>query len=129
MKYSKNKKVSFDSGTHSYLLKDKKLTSVTTLINNFKNEFDSDFWSKKIAKKENTTQEIILKKWKEKAFKSTEIGTAIHKIFEDYTNNNYCITNGKLDFDFIQVFNARKEVSLKFISDFCITDRLFPIES
>ena len=136
MKYSKNKKVSFDSGTHSYLLKDKKLTSVTTLINNFKNEFDSDIWSKKIAKKENTTQEIILKKWKEKAFKSTEIGTAIHKIFEDYTNNNYCITNGKLDFDynklnsdFIQDFNAKKEVSLKFINDFFITERLIPIES
>lgn len=136
MKYSKNKKVSFDSGTHSYFLKDKKLTSVTTLINNFKNEFDSDFWSKKIAKKENTTQEIILKKWKDKAFKSTEIGTAIHKIFEDYRNVNYCVTNGKLEFEynklnaeFMEDFNLKKEVSLKFINDFFVTKRLIPIES
>lgn len=136
MKYSKNKKVSFDSGTHSYFLKDKKLTSVTTLINKFKNEFDSDFWSKKIAKKENTTQELILKKWKDKAFKSTEIGTAIHKIFEDYTNVNYCVTNGKLEFEykklnaeFMKDFNLKKEVSLKFINDFFITKRLIPIES
>ena len=136
MKYSKNKIVSFDPETHSYKNKDKKLISVTTLLNKFKNEFDSDFWSKKIALKENTTQEIILKKWKDKAFKSNEIGTAIHKIFEDYTNNNYCITNGKLDFDynklnsdFIQDFNAKKEVSLKFINDFFITERLIPIES
>jgi len=136
MKYSKNKKVSFDSGTHSYFLKDKKLTSVTTLINKFKNEFDSDFWSKKIAKKENTTQEAILKKWKDKAFKSTEIGTAIHKIFEDYTNVNYCVTNGKLEFEynklnpeFSEDFNLKKEVSLKFINDFFLTKRLIPVES
>jgi len=136
MKYSKNKKVSFDSGTHSYFLKNKKLTSVTTLINKFKNEFDSDFWSKKIAKKENTTQQIILKKWKDKAFKSTEIGTAIHKIFEDYTNQNYCVTNGKLEFEynklnseFMEDFNLKKEISLKFINDFFITKRLIPVES
>ena len=49
MKYSKNKRVSFDPGTHSYKNKDKKLISVTTLLNKFKNEFDSDFWSKKIG--------------------------------------------------------------------------------
>jgi hypothetical protein len=33
----------------------------------------------------------MLSLWKEKAFKSTEIGTTIHKIFEDYTVNNYSI--------------------------------------
>ena len=136
MKYSKNKRVSFDPVTHSYFLKYKKLTSVTTLINKFKNEFDSDYWSKEIARRENTTQEIILKKWKDKAFKSTEIGTAIHKIFEDYTNVNYSITNGKLEFDcnklkaeFIADFNLKKEVALKFINDFFITKRLIPIET
>ena len=136
MKYSKNKKVSFDPKTHSYFLKDQRLTSVTTIINKFKNEFDSDFWSKKIALKENTTQEVILKKWKEKAFKSTEIGTAIHKIFEDYTNSKYCFTNGRLDFEynklkseFMADFNLKKEVALQFINDFFITERLIPIES
>ena len=136
MKYSKNKRVSFDPGTHSYKNKDKKLISVTTLLNKFKNEFDSDYWSKEIARREKTTQEIILKKWKDKAFKSTEIGTAIHKIFEDYTNVNYSITNGKLEFDynklnaeFIADFNLKKEVALKFINDFFITKRLIPIET
>lgn len=136
MKYSKNKRVSFDPATHSYKNKDKKLISVTTLLNNFKNEFDSDYWSKEIARREKTTQEIILKKWKDKAFKSTEIGTAIHKIFEDYTNGNYCITNGKLEFEynklnaeFMEDFNLKKEISLNFINDFFFTKRLIPVES
>lgn len=136
MKYSKDKKVSFDQETHSYFFKGKKLTSVTTILKKFKNDFDSDYWSKKIAEKENTTQEIILKKWREKAFKSTEIGTAIHKIFEDYVNQKYSFLNGVLVFDynnldpnFLIEFNMKKEVSLRFIKDFFITNRLTPLET
>lgn len=136
MKYSKNKSVSFDPFTHTYLKKDKKLISVTTLISKFKNEFDSDFWSKKIALRENTTQEIILAKWKEKAFKSTEIGTAIHKIFEDYTNGIYCFENDKLSFDYLPLkseyleeFSKKKNVAIQFIYDFFISKRLTPIEA
>lgn len=136
IKYSKNKSVSFNSLTHTYTKKDKKLISVTTLLSKFKNEFDSDYWSEKIALKENTTQEIILNKWKEKAFKSTEIGTAIHKIFEDYTNNNYCFVNDKIQFDYLPLkleyledFNKKKEVAIKFIYDFFISKRLTPVEA
>lgn len=136
IKLSNDKKVSFNSETHLYSKNGNNLTFVTTLISKFKNEFDSDYWSKKIALRENTTQEIILQKWKEKAFKSTEIGTAIHKIFEDYTNGKYCFENEKLSFDylplkseFISEFNLKKNVALEFIKDFFISRRLIPIEA
>lgn len=136
IKLSNDKKVSFNPETHLYANNCNNLTSVTTLISKFKNEFDSDYWSKKIALRENTTQEIILQKWKEKAFKSTEIGTAIHKIFEDYTNGIYCFENEKLSFnynelkfDFLEDFNKKKNVSLKFIENFFLSKRLTPIEA
>ena len=134
MKYSLDKRVSFDSKTHSYFLKSKRLISVTTLLSKFKNEFDSDYWSKIIAKRENKTQEEILSIWKEKAFKSTEIGTAIHKIFEDYTLNNYSILNEELIFDYNKIkedyfldFNKKSIVAKSFIKDFFITKRIVPL--
>lgn len=134
MKYSLDKRVSFDSKTHSYFLGKKRLTSVTTLLSKFKNEFDSDYWSKVIAKRENTTQEEILFKWKRKAFKSTEIGTAIHKIFEDYVENKFAYIHGelvfeynKLETEFLDDFNKKKIQVLIFINDFFITNRIVPV--
>lgn len=136
MKYSNDKRVSFDSKTHSYFLNNKKLTSVTTLLSKFKNDFDSEYWSKIIAKREGVTQEEILFKWKRKAFKSTEIGTAIHKIFEDYTNNKYSILNGNLIFDYNVIepefmidFDKKKIQSLSFINEFFVTKRIIPIHT
>jgi len=136
MKYSKDKSVSFNSETHTYFKKDKKLISVTTFLSAFKNKFDSDYWSEKIAKRENTTKEVILKKWKDKAFKSTEIGTAIHKIFEDYTNNEYFILNEEIGFnipdlekEFYIDYNKKRKVAIDFINDFFVSKRLTPIES
>lgn len=138
MKLSKDKCVSFDYKTHTYtnLKSSKKLTSVTTLLSKYKEKFDSEYWSKVIAKRENLTQDEVLKKWKRKAFKSTEIGTAIHKIFEDYVNNNYSIVNGFLEFDynlledeFIIDFDKKKNVALNFINDFFLSKRIIPIET
>ncbi len=136
MKYSNDKRVSFDSKTHSYFLGKKRLTSVTTLLSKYKNPFDSEYWSKVIAKREKVTQEEILERWKEKAFKSTEIGTAIHKIFEDFTKNKYSILNDELVFDYNELkpeylidFNLKKEVSLKLLKDKFITNKIIPVHT
>lgn len=131
-KYSNDKRVVFNPEDHSYFLGEKRLTSVTTFLSRFKNEFDSDYYSKRSAKKEGVTQEEILKRWKDKALKSTTIGTAIHKIFEDYVTNNYCKINGELIFDYdidseyLIEFNKKKKVALSFIYDLFQTDRLIP---
>lgn len=135
MKYSKDKKVSFDPQWHSYtMVGGKKLMSVTTLISKFKNPFDSDYHSKNAAEKRGITQEQVLKEWKEKGDRSREIGTAIHKIFEDYTENKYSYENGVLCFDcmpvkneYILEFEQKKQVALDFILTFFITGRLTPV--
>jgi len=134
MKYSNDKSVVFDSESHTYTKKNKKLISVTTFISKFKNEFDSDFFSKKIALRDNKTQEQVLKEWSEKAKKSCEIGTAIHKIFEDYINNNYSVIADELVFDFLELndsyfleFKEKSIIAIQFIKDFFITKRLIPV--
>ena len=136
MKYSNDKSVVFNSEDHTYFKKDKKLTSVTNFISKFKNEFDSDYWSKKIALRNNKTQENVLKEWKDKSNKSCEIGTAIHKIFEDYANNKYSIINDQLQFDFLDLpidykieFLEKSKIAIKFINDFFLTNRLIPIHT
>lgn len=136
MKYSNDKSVVFDSESHTYTKKDKKLISVTTFIHKFKNEFDSDYWSKKIALRDNKTQEEILKQWSDKAKKSCEIGTAIHKIFEDYANKEYSILNNEFEFNFLELpidytieFIEKSKIAVKFINDFFETKRLIPIHT
>jgi hypothetical protein len=136
MKYSEDKNVAFNDKSHVYFKKDKQLLSVTTFINQFKNKFDSDYYSKKIALRENKTQDDVLFEWKEKAFRSTEIGTAIHKIFEDYTFNNYSILNDDYVFEIPNIkeeyfleYNNKKKTALLFIKNFFLTQRLKPIYS
>lgn len=134
MKYSNDKSVVFNDKDHTYFKKNKKLTSVTTFISKYKNEFDSDFFSKKIALRDSKTQEEVLFEWEQKAKKSREIGTAIHKIFEDYVNNKYCYLNEDLIFDFLELdseylidFKNKSKVAISFIKDFFIENRLIPV--
>jgi len=136
MKYSLDNNVAFDSKSHVYRNKDKKLISVTTFLSQFKNEFDSEYWSNKIAIRDNKTQEQVLKEWSDKAKKSCEIGTAIHKIFEEYILGNFSILNNEIKIDFIDLeidyfldFNKKSKVAIKFIKDFFVTKRLIPIHS
>jgi len=136
MKYSNDKRVSFDSKTHSYFLGEKRLESVTTLLSRYKNKFDSDYWSKVIAKREKKTQEEILLQWKEKANKSCNIGTAIHKIFEDYTLGNYYLLHNEISIDFFDIqpeyfteFHAKAIIATNFIKDFFVTKRIIPLHS
>lgn len=136
IKYSNDKKVLFKEDTHEYFLGDKKLKSVTSYLSEFKNEFDSDYWSKKIAKRDNKTQDEILEEWNNKSKKACDIGTAIHKIFEDYTLNNYSIINGaycfdlmEVDLEFVNELKIKSIVAINFIIDFFETKRLNPIYS
>jgi len=136
MKYSLDNNVAFDSESHVYKNKHKKLISVTTFLSQFKNEFDSDFHSKRIAEREGRTQEEVLAEWSEKAKKSCEIGTAIHKIFEEYILGKFSVLNNEIKIDFIDLeidyfldFNKKSKVAIQFIKDFFITKRLIPLHA
>jgi ATP-dependent exoDNAse (exonuclease V) beta subunit len=133
-KSSLDKSVVFDSVNHTYFKNGKQLTSVTSFISKFKNKFDSDYWSKKIALRDNKTQEEVLKEWSDKAKKSCEIGTAIHKIFEEYIDGNFSIIGEEINIDFVDLeieclaeFLPKSKVSIQFIKDFFLSERLIPI--
>jgi len=134
MKYSLDKSVAFDSVSHTYTKNGKKLTSVTSFISKFKNEFDSEYWSKKIALRDGKSQEQVLKEWSDKGKKSCEIGTAIHKIFEDYIDGKYSILNDAVFVDFMELdesyledFIPKSKVALSFVKDFFQSKRLIPV--
>jgi ATP-dependent exoDNAse (exonuclease V) beta subunit len=134
MKYSNDNSVVFNDKNHTYFLGSKQLTSVTTFINQFKNKFDSDYHSKRIAEKQGVTQEEILKLWSDKAKKSSEIGTAIHKIFEDYIDGKFSVISNEIEIDFMELepdylidFYHKSKSAIQFIKDFFVTDRLIPI--
>jgi ATP-dependent exoDNAse (exonuclease V) beta subunit len=136
MKYSKDKKVSFDEKTHSYFLNKKRLESVTSFISRFKNEFDSEYWSEKIALRDNKTKKQVLKEWSDKSKKSCEIGTAIHKIFEEYILGNFCLIHDEINIDFIDLefqylidFYPKAKIAIQFIKDYFETKRLIPIHT
>lgn len=119
MKFSKDGIVSFDESTHSYYKGGNRLTSVTTFIGKYKNKFDSEYNSKRIAIREGKTQDQVLKEWSDKALKSTIMGTHIHKIFEDYING--------LEYKDSGVYQKEK-VAIKFINEMFLTERLRPID-
>jgi hypothetical protein len=121
MKYSKDGIVEFNPKYHTYtnLVTGKRLTSVTTFLKNFENVFDSDFFSKKIAKKRGITQEQVLKEWKDKADLSCKVGTDCHYMVEHF------ILHGEI----LTPKNPKEEIIVKYINDFLVTKRVIPIET
>lgn len=120
MKYSNDGLVCFDELSHTYFKGDKQLLSVTSFINRYKNKFDSDYHSKRIALKRGISQEEVLKEWKYKADLSTTMGTFIHKIFENYALELPYSNSGTY---------AKEAIAIKFIDEVFKTERLTPIGS
>ncbi len=76
-------KLNFHERTHTYSFGQLFLVSVTTFLKEFAQPFDSDKWSKYVAKRDKKTQEQVLKEWKEKADTSCRVGTNVHKYAEN----------------------------------------------
>ena len=79
-------KIKFDEKSHTYTHKQTgdRFISVTTLLSKFKEPFDSDKHSQRVAKREGVPQELVLEMWKTEKDRACERGTNIHKILEDY---------------------------------------------
>ena len=68
---------------HKYYINGQELISVTTLIHNYQDEFDEDYWSDYKSEEFGLTQKEILRAWKFINEKGTLKGSIIH----DYTEN------------------------------------------
>ena len=81
-------KIKFDEASHTYTHKDTKkpFISVTTLLGKYKQPFDRDGHSKRVAEREGVSQELVLEMWEEEKNRACKRGTDIHKILENYIN-------------------------------------------
>jgi len=81
-------KIKFDEASHTYTHVDTKkpFISVTTLLGKYKQPFDRDGHSKRVAKREGVSQELVLEMWEEEKNRACTRGTDIHKILENYIN-------------------------------------------
>jgi len=80
--YTFNDVVYYDE-PHKYFLDDKPLTSVTTLIHRYEEEFNEEYWSDIKSKEFNVSQNEIKYAWNFINKKATTKGSIIH----DYTEN------------------------------------------
>lgn len=120
MKYSKDGKVSFNAEKHIYLLGDKVLKGVTSLIGTYKNFFDKDKVAETFAQKNGLNKDEVLREWELKGLVSREQGTAVHSVFENYHLLDKIETTGLY----------KKELqAVKFINDYFKTGRLIPVEA
>jgi ATP-dependent exoDNAse (exonuclease V) beta subunit len=79
-------KIKFDEASHTYthVDTDAPFISVTTLLGKYKQPFDRYGHSKRVAKREGVSQELVLEMWEEEKNRACTRGTDIHKILEDY---------------------------------------------
>lgn len=121
LKYSKDGRVVFDEGPHTYTLDNEiQFTSVTTYLSRFKNKFDEQAVSKAYAKKHGATQEEVLRQWHYERDFSCTMGTAVHKIFEDYIDGKGIVAPG---------LYPKEKVAIDFIYDYFVTGKVEPIET
>jgi hypothetical protein len=77
--------VTYFDEPHKYYLNDKPLTSVTTLIHRYVEEFDEEYWSEKKGKEFGIPQDEIKHAWTFINERATTKGSAIH----DYAENRF----------------------------------------
>ena len=88
--------------------------SVTQLLHHYQQEFDSDFQSKKVAKREGKTQEEILAMWKDKSDTATDYGHEIHSFFERMflSPGRITIPSNDLEQQLLQAYHKTKQLDL-----------------
>jgi hypothetical protein len=79
--------ITFYDEPHKYFLGDKELISVTTLIHQYQEEFNEDYWSNYKSEQFHVTQKEILRAWKFINEKGTIKGSAIHDYAENLFQN------------------------------------------
>lgn len=83
--------VKFDDDIHKYYVNGKELTSVTTIIGFFENEFNEEYWADIKSKEYNITTKEVIFGWNFINKKATTKGSIVHNYAENLFNNKYFI--------------------------------------
>jgi len=104
----------FDEAAHSYTdsITKERYISTTTLISKYKEIFDKELHSLRVAKREGVPQELVLEMWEHENKRSTDRGTHIHKLLEDY------ITVGEVNNDYKWLYGSYDDIVSKHIDSF-----------
>jgi hypothetical protein len=115
--------IKFYEDGHRYIDEDtgEQLESVTRLIHNYQQPFDSDKHSSRVAKRQGKTQEEVLMEWKNKADAACEFGTGIHNILERIflAPGRMIIPQNEEEERIIQAYNRTKQLEF-------LTGELYP---
>ena len=79
----------FDEGPHTYKVKDKFLTPVSTVIEEFAEEFDEELWAERVGRKEGKSKEEILLLWQRINKQACDLGHDVHTYAEKYAYHLY----------------------------------------
>lgn len=109
---SKYSKLQFNEEKHIYTVDGVIYPSTSSLIKPFKNPFDQEKWSKRVAISEGKTQQEIKNRWKNISKESCDFGTAVHNFGEDYAQ---AIVDGKKPK--LVPLNKHEEAIVKFWSE------------
>jgi len=115
--------VTFYDKKHIYKFRDMPSVyprSATSIIGNYKNVFDSEYQSMKVAQKRGVPQAQVLAEWAAASKESTDKGTLFHKYAEDYINNRVFPNN---------TAKVLKKQFKSFYRQYVETGRLIPIVS
>lgn len=118
---------------HKYYLGDDELISVTTLIHQYQEEFDEDYWSKYKANEFGLTQKEILRAWRFINKKGTMKGSIIHDYGENLLLNKifkYPKNDIIEEFGFDPILEEY-EITKKHVNKFCADSKgkLIPVKT
>lgn len=97
--------ISFNDDTHTYRKNNLDYISVTSLLHEYSQPFDSDIIATKTAKSRGVSKESLLKEWKEKGDTSARKGKHVHKVIENYLSNKEEINTNLYSVEINQFLN------------------------
>ncbi len=121
---------------HVYILNGKRQKSVTSLLNQFKQKFNSDFWAGKKAEERGITKQEMLQEWKLKAKIATTKGTIVHSYIENLLCQKvypfpYEYAESEVGKDNVDIVKQRFDIISKQVDKFTedIIGKLLPVRS
>lgn len=111
--------ISFNDDTHTYRKNNLDYISVTSLLHEYSQPFDSDIIATKTAKSRGVSKESLLKEWKEKGDTSARKGKYIHKSIENFLKKNEIDTN---------LYSVEINQFIKFYNEFLMNKQIIYLE-
>lgn len=82
--HQRDKMITFDAENHRYTAGDITFKSVTTLVEECFEKFDTDYWAQRAARKQGLPVSVIKAQWEAKAERARNLGTLMHDKIERY---------------------------------------------